>query len=80
MYYYMYIILHGFGFMGDDLDTSPLVLTSSWPRLLLTKVLMAFREAELGSADVRRMRLLVKTIGKWENHRKTIGKWRFTLW
>jgi hypothetical protein len=18
--------------------------------------------------------------GKWENHRKTIGKWRFTLW
>jgi len=23
---------------------------------------------------------LWKTIGKWENHRKTIGKWRFTLW
>jgi len=21
-----------------------------------------------------------KTMGKWENHRTTIGKWRFTLW
>jgi hypothetical protein len=21
-----------------------------------------------------------KTIGTWENLRKTIGKWRFTLW
>ena len=38
------------------------------PMYIPTVVMLIYSEA------------MAKAMGKWENHRKTRGKWRFTLW
>ena len=52
-----------------------------WRRETGCSVAMLTPDSELTYKRPGKHRKNGKTMGKpWENHRKTIGKWRFTLW